>query len=194
MDPLATLVQHYRWLRQYGCNDSHSGNASLREGETVWVTPSGACADLLRPEDLVRCPLAGPPGEGASLDAPLHLALYRRKPEARALLHSHGPHTVALTLNGADFIPPDFEGQLYFPRVPVLSIPYDRYVEEAPEQVADALVDHPIVVVRGHGVYAWGTTLNLAYKWSCSLELSARTAFIARLAGTLPEAAAGDAP
>lgn len=26
------LVRHYHWLRQYGLNDSHSGNASVRDG------------------------------------------------------------------------------------------------------------------------------------------------------------------
>jgi L-fuculose-phosphate aldolase len=41
--------------------------------------------------------------------------------------------------------------------------------------------------VRGHGVYATARNLNLAYKWSCSLELSARTAWLARVAGTDPE-------
>ena len=33
------LVQYYRWLREYGYNDSHSGNASVREGDHIWVTP-----------------------------------------------------------------------------------------------------------------------------------------------------------
>jgi L-fuculose-phosphate aldolase len=47
------------------------------------------------------------------------------------------------------------------------------------------LAEHPIMVVRGHGVYARAETINLAYKWSCSLELSAKTAFLARQAGTL---------
>lgn len=185
MDIRSDLVRHYRWLRQYGCNDSHSGNASVLEDKTVWVTPSGACADLLQAEDLVRCGLDGERGEGASLDAPLHLLVYRRNPAARAVLHSHGPYSVALTMNGEDFIPPDFEGQYYFPKVPVITIPYARYVEEAPEQVAAVLAEYPITVVRGHGVYACAPSLNLAYKWSCSLELSAKTAFIARQAGTL---------
>jgi L-fuculose-phosphate aldolase len=51
--------------------------------------------------------------------------------------------------------------------------------------VAAALASHRIVVARGHGVYAQAATLNLAYKWTCSLELSAKTALLARLAGTL---------
>ncbi len=176
------LVQYYRWLRQYGLNDSHSGNASVRTGDRIWVTPTGACADTLVPEALVECHLDGRIGSGASLDAPLHLEVYRANPAAAAVLHSHGPHTVALTLNGHDFEPRDFEGQLYFPRVPVIRIPYDRYLAEAPGGVASALAHHPIAVVCGHGVYACAANLNLAYKWTCSLELSAKTAFIARMA------------
>ena len=183
MDPRADLVRHYRWLRQYGLNDSHSGNASVRGADAVWVTPTGACADTLCEEDLIRCPLAGPPPAGASLDAPLHLAVYRRNPALGALLHSHGPHSVALTLDGRDYEPPDFEARYYFGRVPVLDIPYDRYLEEAPQRVAEVLAGSKVAIVRGHGVYAADTTLNLAYKWTCSLELSAKTAYLARTAG-----------
>lgn len=186
MDSRADLVRHYRWLRQYGNNDSHSGNASVREHESIWVTPSGCCADTLEPEQLIACSLDGNCGAGASLDAPLHLQVYQQNPEARAVLHSHGPYTVALTMNGESFIPPDFEGQYYFPEVPVITVPYERYVELAPALVAAALAEYPIAVVRGHGVYAAAPSLNLAYKWSCSLELSAKTAFIARQAGTIP--------
>lgn len=178
------LVEYYRWLRQHGLNDSHSGNASVRDGDTVWVTPTGACADTLSVNDLVSCPLAGKPAAGASLDTPLHLTVYRKNPRARALLHSHGAHTVAMTLNGEDFVPVDFEGGFYFPRVPVIVIPYDEYLEKSPTLVADRLAEFPVTVVRGHGAYAWGETLDRAYKWTCSLELSAKTACIARLAGT----------
>lgn len=185
MDPREDLVRHYQWLRRYGNNDSHSGNASVRVDADMWVTPSGACADTLTPDRLVRCQLDGTLGEGASLDARLHQLVYRHNPEARAVLHSHGPYTVAMTMNGEDFIPPDFEGQYYFERIPVITIPYERYIAEAPELVSAVLAEHPIMVVRGHGVYARAETINLAYKWSCSLELSAKTAFLAYQAGTL---------
>jgi L-fuculose-phosphate aldolase len=122
---------------------------------------------------------------------PLHLAVYHNNTDTCALLHSHGPHSVALTMDGKDFVPADFEGQYYFGRVQVLDIPYDRFLQDAPELVASALRDSPITVVRGHGVYAAANDLNLAYKWTCTfkwtctLELSARTAFLARQAGTI---------
>ena len=185
MDIKQDLIRYYHWLRQYGINDSHSGNASVRDHDTIWITPTGACADTLQTEDLVACSLAGEIGEGASLDSALHLAVYQHNPKTRTVLHSHGAHTVALTMNGEDFIPPDFEGQYYFPRVPVLTIDYDHYLKDAPHLVAATLADYPIAVVRGHGVYAQAETLNLAYKWTCSLELSAKTAFLARQARTL---------
>jgi L-fuculose-phosphate aldolase len=87
-------------------------------------------------------------------------------------------------MDGKDFVPVDFEGQYYFERVPVVSIAYEKYVDEAPAAVATALTGSKIAVVRGHGVYACGETLNRAYKWTCSLELSAKTAVIARQIGT----------
>ena len=179
------LVRHYHWLRQYGLNDSHSGNASVRDGDSVWVTPTGCCADTLSSGDLIECHIDGATGKGASMDARLHLAVYQTNPATRALLHSHGPYSVAMTMDNEEFLPADFEGQLYFSRVPVLTISYDEYVTHSPRLVAEVLMDYPIAVVRGHGVYACADSLNLAYKWTCSLELSAKTAFIAQQAGKI---------
>jgi L-fuculose-phosphate aldolase len=183
------LVSYYRRLRQYGYNDSHSGNASVRDGDRIWVTPTGACADTVTAGDLIACGIDGECGLGASLDAPLHIRVYQQNPQAHAVLHSHGPYSVALTLNGDDFVPVDFEGQLYFPKVPVVTIPYEDYLRQSPSRVGEILADHPITIVRGHGVYACGKDLNLAYKWICSLEQSAKTAFIARQAGTIDKCA-----
>lgn len=178
------LVDHYRWLRQYGLNDSHSGNASVREGDRAWITPTGACADTLSVDELVGIGLDAPPPPGASLDTSLHLSVYRNNPKAASVLHSHCPHAIALTLNGEDYVPTDFEGQLYFPRVPVVSIAYDDNFAEAPERIGRLLSQARVAIVRGHGVYAWGETINQAYKWTCSLESSARIAWLARQIGT----------
>ena len=183
MDTKEALVRYYRWLRTYGNNDSHSGNASLRnDDDGFWVTPTGACADTLSADDLILCPVTGACIQGASLDAPLHQRIYQYNQATRAVLHSHGPYSVAMTLDGKDFEAVDFEGQYYFPAVPVITIPYDSYLEQSPDAVARQLVEYRIVIVRGHGVYACGENLNLAYKWTCSLELSAKTAFIAKQA------------
>lgn len=185
LSPPEALLRYYELLRRHGYNDSHSGNASVRDGEKVWVTPTGACADTLTASELHACRPGEAPPPGASLDAPLHLAVHGCRDDIGAVLHSHGHHAVGLTLTGRDFIPPDFEGGLYFGRVPVLDVNYHRYVEDAPARVAAALAQVPVCIVRGHGLYARGETLDRAYKWSCSLEQSARTAFIALQAGLI---------
>ncbi|MEJ2515121.1 MAG: class II aldolase/adducin family protein [Gammaproteobacteria bacterium] len=182
-DSRAALVRYYRWLRTHGLNDSHSGNASVLDGAALWVTPSGCCGDTLEPADLLACPRQGSPPAGASLDAPLHQAVYRHNPAAAAMLHSHGPWSIAVTLAGGNFTPGDFEGRYYFDEVPVLDIPPDRYTAESPEAVGRTLAEHRVCLVRGHGVYAVGASLDEAYRWTCSLESSARIAGLGRLLG-----------
>ena len=178
----AQLVRYYRWLRAYGLNDSHSGNASCRTGEDIWITPTGCCADTLSESDLIRVPVSAMAPDGASLDANLHLAVYRQVPETMAVLHSHGPYSIAMTMAGEDFEARDFEGRLYFGTVPVLDIPHRAYTEQSPEKVARILREHPVAIVRGHGVSARGRSLDQAYKWTCSLESSARIAWLTRTA------------
>ena len=46
---------------------------------------------------------------------------------------------------------------------------------------------NPACIYRGHGVYAWGATLDQAYKWSSSVEAAARIAWLARIAGVQPK-------
>lgn len=181
-DSKSDLIQTYRWLRQYGYNDSHSGNISIRDGDTIWVTPTGACADTLGEEDLIACDIHRGPGAGASLDANLHIQCYRENPDIAAVIHSHGPYSVGLTMDLSDYTPTDFEGQYYFQTVPILQIDYDSYVDMAPAKVATALQNSKLVIVAGHGVYAAAENLNLAYKWTCSFEQSAKTDLIHRMA------------
>jgi L-fuculose-phosphate aldolase len=185
LDIKKELIQYYQWLRQYGINDSHSGNASVRDGDTVWVTPTGACADTLKVEELIECKIGQAPAAGASLDAALHLAVYEKNPKFNAVLHSHCVHAVALTMNGKDFIPADFEGNYYFGKVPVINLPNEEIISAAPEAVSEALKTSKAAIVCKHGVYAAAESLNLAYKWTCSLELSAKTTFIAQMAKTI---------
>jgi L-fuculose-phosphate aldolase len=187
MDNKQALIRFYRLLRQYGHNDSHSGNISYLHDGDFFITPTGACADFLESKDLVHCTMDDTPVPAASLDQHAHRAIYRHNPEARAVIHCHNPYTVALTLNGDDFIPVDLEGKYYFPRVPVISISFKTYFEHSPILIATALAEYPVVVVRGHGIYAQGESIELAYKWACSLEQSAKTAFLARQAGTFSD-------
>lgn len=183
-EPREALVRYYAALRHYGLNDSHSGNASVRDGNRVWITPRGAPADGLAVSDLVACSLPDDRGPGASLDAGLHLAVYRGRAATGAVLHAHSPHTLVLTLRGEPFTAVDHEARHYFPEIPVLTLSgpdyWDQHAREAPGRVAGILARHRVCIIAGHGVYARGDTLDEAYKWLCALEHSARIAWLAR--------------
>ncbi|MCK4709973.1 MAG: class II aldolase/adducin family protein [Gammaproteobacteria bacterium] len=181
------LVQYYKWLRQHGLNDSHSGNVSAKDGDSIWITPTGACADTLTENDLIACKLNQAPAEGASLDAALHLAAYKANTNLNAVFHSHATYTIAMTMNGKEFMPFDFEGQFYFGKIPVINLEFNEIFVKSAELVAKELKKSKAVVVCGHGTYVAAENLNLAYKWACSLESSAKIAFIARQAGTFPK-------
>ena len=177
------LVLYYKRLRQNGLNDSHSGNASVRTAQGMWITPTGACAENLDVNDLVLCNTDSPATPGASLDAPLHGAIYRELSAALAVLHFHPAHAIALTLDGEDFLPEDFEGSYFLDRVPVLDVAFQRYTQDSPTAVANALAEHRVAIVRGHGAYVCGNSLDQAYKWANALESSARITWLARVAG-----------
>ena len=103
-----SLVLYYQLLRLHGLNDSHSGNASAREGEHYFITKTGACADTLFESDIIQCELDGPPTASASLDASIHQRIYQQHPTSKAVLHAHNPYTIALTLNAKLFTPGRF--------------------------------------------------------------------------------------
>ena len=177
------LVLYYSRLQKSGLNDSHSGNASVRTDQGMWITPTGACAETLDANDLILCKTDTAATPGASLDAPLHGAIYRDISGARAVLHFHPAHAIALTLDGEDFLPEDFEGSYFLNRVPVLDVAFQRYTQDSPAAVAEALVENRATIVRGHGAYVCGKSLDQAYKFANALESSARITWLARVAG-----------
>ncbi|MBE9516367.1 MAG: class II aldolase/adducin family protein [Proteobacteria bacterium] len=187
MTSLDELVSYYHLLRQHGLNDSHSGNASVRATDGVWISPTGCCADTLTAADLVYCSNSKAAPANASLDYALHQAIYDKRKDVNAVLHGHPAHAIALTLNGNDFKTDDFEGMLYFGVVPVVDIDYDHYFELSVEKISSALANNNIVIARGHGVYSCAPSLELAYKWISSLELSARISSISHTANNLKE-------
>jgi L-fuculose-phosphate aldolase len=172
-------------LRAAGYNDAQIGNASLRDGARFWITPSGAFGDAAGRDDLIACEVDGNCPDTVSLDAPVHREVYRQLPDVGAVLHTHGPHSVAVSFAGRDFEPPDFEGARLLGSVPVLKVARDAHLEQAPAKVAEALGSYPVCILGGHGVYARGETIRDAYRWTTTLELSARIFVIAREATAL---------
>jgi len=83
-----------------GLTFGRTGNLSaLDEDGVILMTPTGVSLEQLEPEALSRVGLdgrhlGGPP---PTKEAFLHLAIYRARPSARAVVHTHSTHTAAVS-------------------------------------------------------------------------------------------------
>lgn len=178
-DPRAALIDYLRRLGIGGNNDAVIGSASVREGDRFWITPDSALRDAMGPDDLVACALDRPAPEGAARDASIHCGVYRRQPGIGALVHTHAPHSVAISVGGQDVAPLDHAGARLLGRVPVLTVEPDKHQAQAPERVAEALAASPACIIARQGAYLAGADIREAYRRSLALELSAHIILLA---------------
>ncbi|MGK2965934.1 MAG: class II aldolase/adducin family protein [Tepidiformaceae bacterium] len=162
-----------RDLYMLGLVTSHGGNLSMRDGHNMWITGTGTMLGRLEPRHISLVGMDGRHmGPPPSSDTVLHSTAYALG-EARAIVHAHPRHAIALSFDTDRFTPIDHEGLLHLGNVPV--------VENGPHQVqeiASALRTHVIAMVRGHGAYARGSTPWEALHWVTALEESAHIAVV----------------
>jgi L-fuculose-phosphate aldolase len=96
---LAALVAAAGALDAAGFMPQKSGNLSLRHQDGFVITPSGLPYAAITADDLVLCGEGGVPrGAGRpSSEWRLHAAIYRARPDAMAVVHTHSPMATALS-------------------------------------------------------------------------------------------------
>ncbi|MEV0388267.1 class II aldolase/adducin family protein [Nonomuraea sp. NPDC050643] len=84
-------------LAALGLSPGSSGNLSVRDGDRLLITPTGADLASLDPERLSVLDECGRhvAGPAPSKEFPLHLAFYRRDPATKAVVHLHSRHAAA---------------------------------------------------------------------------------------------------
>jgi ribulose-5-phosphate 4-epimerase/fuculose-1-phosphate aldolase len=155
------------------------GNLSIRLGDQLLVTPSGRRKDELSVEDLLLVPLDPDPavsaeagyGKGAgprpSSDIAVHRAVYRARPDIRAVAHAHLAASLGLTIAGERPSPDDLpETRLLLPRLPFVPL-QPMGSPEIAAAVAAALTEGPepfatAVLQERHGAVTVGLTLESA--------------------------------
>jgi 3-dehydro-4-phosphotetronate decarboxylase len=91
------LIRYSRLLYDRGLICATGGNTSVRMGETVWITKTGAVLGELTGEDLVPVGLDGAvlADTRPSKELGMHLALYNARPAVRAVIHVHPLQCIA---------------------------------------------------------------------------------------------------
>src|SRR3569832_251013 len=83
-----------------GLTTGSSGNISVKLDDGGWlVSPTNASLGFLDPARLSRLDVTGrlTSGDTPTKDVPLHSALYETRSAARAVVHLHSTHSVALS-------------------------------------------------------------------------------------------------
>jgi len=155
----------------HGLISSHGGNISVRFGDRVVIKRRGAMLGNLKPHDLIETGLEkNDSGVAlASTELIVHRAIYKATP-ALAVVHAHPRRAIAFSLSRDEIIPIDNEGSYLLKKVPVVSVEFASGSRQMADTVAEALKSYKIVMMRGHGSFATGQTLDEAFQWTDALE------------------------
>ncbi len=176
-------------LLSAGLVTMHSGNASGRDAETglVAIKPSGVDYESMRPEDIVIVDPDGKMVEGEltpSVDTPHHLFLYTHRPELGGVIHTHSNYATSFAALGKGIpayltaIADEFGN----------GIPCTPFASNEGDEIGRAILavmnESPAVLLRNHGVFAFGPTPKAALKAAVMVEDVAKTVHLAILIGT----------
>lgn len=168
--------------RGYGCGTS--GNLSVRlEGGDILMSPTNASLGGLTEDALTRVS-----ADGRHLDGPpatkedwLHLAFYRARPSAGAVVHLHSTYAVAMSclegLKDHDAIPP-ITPYSVMRFGAVAQAPYFRPGDRSfAPLIEDLARSHRAVLLANHGPVVVGDDLPAAIAAAEELEETARLFF-----------------
>jgi len=151
------LIRYSRLLYSRGLICATGGNTSIRRGDTVWITRTGAVLGELEEGDLVPVGLDGttPSGARPSKELGMHLALYQERPEVAAVIHVHPLRCIAysaLREPSPDGMAP-YTAAFYMRagRVPLLPY-YPSGSRELHAAVAAVARRHHAVLLKNHGL------------------------------------------
>jgi ribulose-5-phosphate 4-epimerase/fuculose-1-phosphate aldolase len=164
-----------------------AGNISARDPGSglIAVKPGGGDYLKLRSEDILVIDSRGKVLEGQgqpSSETPMHLLVYERREDIRAVIHTHSPVATAWSVAQRP-IPPVTVGQC-LTNGPIPFAPYRRPGTDALGEAAlTTMGDGCAVILQNHGVLAAGPSLDMALAMAFIVEEAAVVAFHAMRLG-----------
>ena len=197
------LIDTARKMEQYGLIRMSGGNVALRIDDKVLVTPTAMAYDTMVIEDIVVVDLEGRTVEGKrrpTSDLKAILYILNHKPEVKAIIHTHQPKAVALSLI-CDKLPLISTTMVDEVKDEVNVAPFTISSDEGMGvQSVEYATKALCVILKNHGIMAFGKDLEQALsaaiylEESCDIYLSALAANRDICVLTKEQAEAEDAP
>jgi L-fuculose-phosphate aldolase len=175
--PWQEIARIGRKLVSSGLTSSRFGNISLKLGDKMFITCTGSMLDEIDERLVVEVDAQKPcPKDSvASIETCVHRAIYQSS-SALAVIHTHSPYAVALSLLEDVIEPDDSEGRAFLGAIPVVSGAMGT--GDLARNVSSALSDHKACVARGHGAFARGLNLTDAYTAVSMVEHSSQVKYL----------------
>jgi L-fuculose-phosphate aldolase len=172
-----------------GLVSCYSGNLSIKLGEHLLITHRGSMLGSIGEADLVETGITKNDRATplASTELEVHRSIYK-KTSALAVVHAHPPYAVALSFTEDEIISCDIEGRALLPKVPILGKQVEVKAGDLAEEIAEALRQYRVVLVRGHGSFAASQLLEEAYYYTTVLEQSCRLLYLLKALKVDPDA------
>lgn len=165
------------------------GNASARCGEKdlMIITPSGVSYDTLSMEDMVLVDGSGQVLEGRlkpSSEVSLHMAIYKNRPDVKAIIHTHSLHATAFAVAGKS-LPVILEetAQVIGHEVPVADYALCGTDSLAANVVKTLGKDKQAVLLANHGLVTLGSSMAEALKKAQVIEKTSQVFIYAQILG-----------
>lgn len=173
---LQTLIATARRLPSDGLVRGAGGNVSAREDDIMWISPSGLSFEDARADDYPGVSVStGDILHGTrrpSSEVLMHLAIYRRRPDVAAVIHTHPPMTQALTSAGHTLRPMFADYYVYVgknvPHLPYVTVTTPELAARVEETVQAP--DCHAIVLRSHGLITVGASIKEAYFRTLAVE------------------------
>lgn len=173
------LVDACRAVAEAGLSPGSSGNASIREGDRILITPTGSSLQRVEPGDIAELTLDGVhvSGPAPTKEWGLHVAAYRVRPEAGAIIHLHSRAATAVSCLACE---PGVDPLPAYTPYRVKTLGRVALVDYAPpgssalaEGVGAAAVDAHVMLLANHGSVVCAPDLVRAVDLSEELEAAA---------------------
>lgn len=167
-----------------------SGNASAIDEETGYVVikPSGVKYEELSPDNMVIVDLNGKVIEGdlkPSVDTASHLYVYRHMKNVKGIVHTHSPYATSFAIRGEDLEVYTTTSAAMFGQKVRCSDFAIIGEEEIGKEIVEKIGSNTALLVRNHGVFTIGDSVESAIKSAVLLEETAEVVHFAKLRGEI---------
>ena len=180
------IARFGRSMFERGLTFGSSGNISARLDDGWLMTPTNVALDRLDPAQLSKLDADGKlvSGDAPTKESFLHIAMYRERAAAKAVVHLHSTYSVAVSclavVDAADVLPP--VTAYYVMRVG--SLPLVPYYPPGGLELAEAVRRlagrHHAVLLANHGPVVAGDSLETAVNAIEELEETAKLFLLLR--------------